>query len=110
MNNGEKLQAAVPQGKAMGWLLGAAAICYMAGVGSVAVFGEYRELPATVEEFQDTVRAVGRVAAENRDAIEEITDSLSLIRRDVTRIRCLSRLTATGQTVQVFEIDTICPP
>lgn len=96
------IQQLVPTGKALGWLAGAGISMFLAGMGFVMQFGEYRTLPQDVNALE---QAVGI----NSKDIQALSDSVSFTARELRRIRCLSRLAATGQTVNPLSIDEVCP-
>jgi hypothetical protein len=121
------LKAAVPQGKALAWLLGAGATCFMAGIGFILSLSAYGALPGTVAA-QDTahrtlidsvktqVSAVSTTVTANTGAIATLTGSVATLRiaqedaaDDRVRILCLLELTATGTVLPAASVARRCP-
>lgn len=96
------LNQLVPTGKGIVWLAGAAISMFLAGVGFTMQFGEYKELPGDVAVLETTVSTNSKDIQELRQTVESTT-------RELRRIRCLTRLAATGQTVNPLDIDEVCP-
>lgn len=96
------LQELVPTGKGVAWLLGAAISMFLAGMGFTTQVSQYRTLPEAVDSLEVTV-------AKNVQEIQQLQASVDQTARELRRIRCLSRLAATGQTVNPLSIDEVCP-
>lgn len=96
------LESLVPTGKAIMWLLTAGSMCVMAGVGATLTLGEYRVLP-------EQVRTLAASDTAQERALMSLRDSVATTTRELRRIRCLTVLSVTGQTVNPLEIDRICP-
>ena len=98
----ETAKAVVPAGKALLWVGTAVTGAFMAGVGATLNFGE----------TADSLKAVPVMQAEIADArtrVSRLERQVNGNAQELTRIRCLARLSATGQTVDPLEIDDICP-
>lgn len=109
MNLMDSLIAAVPQGKALAWILGGMAATFGAGFGIAFGLGERAENVDAIPVLRSTV-------AENSSRIESIQSRLADIDqalqagRDADRrILCLAGLTATGEIVLPTYIDERCP-
>lgn len=95
-------QAVLPSAKAVGWIVTAGSAMFMAGVGATLRTSEYASLPFDVGVLESQVTT-------HANALEDLQDDVSNNAYDLTRIRCLTRLSATGQIVDPLEIDDVCP-
>lgn len=98
----EGIIAAVPQGKALFWIIVGAMTTFGAGFGTAFGVGDASRMLEQVPFMQETqnslVTRMGSVEVRLNDA--EATS---------VRILCLVRLTATGEEVSPLEIDQRCP-
>lgn len=98
----EGILAAVPQGKALFWIVIGAVTSFGAGFGMAFGVGDASDNLALVPVLRDNQAAlttrVGNVEVRLGDA-EDTSE----------RILCLVRLTATGEEISPLEIDERCP-
>tara|TARA_R110000851_G_scaffold235033_1_gene387566 strand:+ start:471 stop:788 length:318 start_codon:yes stop_codon:yes gene_type:complete len=95
-------QAIVPSAKGIAWIITAGAAMFMAGVGATLRTSDYAQLPMEMDDVQVQVSA-------NRTTLEIVQREVEDTQKGLVRIRCLTRLSATGQVVDPLEIDLVCP-
>lgn len=98
----EGLASIVPTGKQMAWIVGFAATSFMAGVGATLQMTDYADLPQEVD-------SLFVLTENNAESVQRVERGLIATQQELSRIRCLSRLSATGQTIDPLEIDDVCP-
>ncbi len=98
----ETVVAAVPQGKALFWIIVGAITVFGAGVGWSAGQGEIWDTVELVPAIRDSVRV-------NTSRIGMLEDSVNFGSRQRERILCLSEITAAGEIVPAFELNRRCP-
>lgn len=114
------LDAAVPRGKALVWLVGVGLVVYSAGWGSALRFSAYRNLPVLVAHMDSTHMArldsisgsVGQVRAmadANTSSISTTRLEVASAQATVFRMLCLVEIAVQGQTLTPFEIERRCP-
>lgn len=99
----EAFAAAVPQGKALFWIVGGFAMSFGAGAAAVMGFGETADNIALVPQMKITLDAnVLRL-----DAVEISIEDAEEARN---RILCIVSLNATVGTIVPSLLDEECPP
>lgn len=98
----ESIIAAVPQGRALFWIIIGAITIFGAGVGWSQGYGEARAAITLVPSIRDSVRV-------NTSRIDVLEDSVNAGSRQRVRILCLSEITAAGEIVPAFELNRRCP-
>ena len=88
--------------KALGVLLTVAVTAWLAGVGFTIGFGETAASIALVPEIKETVDL-------NTTRIGVLEDSVSSASSQRRRIICISRIAATGELLNAFDLDLRCP-
>ncbi len=99
----ETLVAAVPQGKALVWMLAGFAMSFGAGAGAVLGFGETADSIALVPAMKITVD-------DNVRRLNAIDVSLVAGANARDRILCIVSLNATAGTIVPSLLDEECPP
>lgn len=94
--------AAVPQGKALLWLIVGAITVFGAGIGWSANRGETQSTILLIPSIQDSVRV-------NTRRIDVLEDSVNAGSRQRERILCLAEISAAGEIVPAFELNRRCP-
>jgi len=103
----------VPTRAALGIIVGLVAGGYMAGIGSIALFGSYRELPGDVELLWVRTNAnTTAIVGMQREIVARnllVDRALEAATNDRRRILCLAGVAATGEVVLATQIDERCP-
>ena len=98
----EGILAAVPQGKALFWIVIGAITTFGAGFGMAFGVGDAQNNLALIPEMSETI-------TEHTSRISNLEDSVSSASTQRRRIICIGRIAATGETLPAFELDARCP-